>query len=422
MQQRLQILRGLTLQVALGALVGALCGVASAAFLWLLDEVTTLRGQHTWLPWTLPVIGVLIGVVYLRWGRPVQRGTGLVIDTLHDGGPPLPLRMAPMVLAGTLATHLGGGSAGREGTAVQMGASLADQLARLLGIKVLRPVLISAGVAGGFGSVFGTPVAGIVFALELAVIGRMEARGLLALVVAALVGDQVTRALGIVHTPYPAVLAPAFTPLLVGKLCALALAVALVAVVFIELTHAIRRVLERQVPLAPLRLALGGLAVVLLWRVTGDDYLGLGVPTIVRAFHDPSLPPWAFAAKLGLTALTIGSGFIGGEVTPLFFIGATLGAAAAHVLGLPLPLAAALGMAALFGAAANTPLALAIMAVELCGASLLPHVVLVTCVAWALTGARGIYAAQRVAHDKHVAHDGPAPAGPLRSLDEARRG
>src|SRR6185369_14065451 len=154
----------------------------------------------------LPLSGLVVGAIYERWGKPIKGGNNLVIDTIHEGSPQIPLRMAPMVLLGTVLTHLFGGSAGREGTAVQMGASLADAIAhRFRAGRELRRAVIAAGIAGGFGSVFGTPIAGLVFGLEVVCIGRIEYGALVPALVAAIVGDQVTRALGIVHTAYPAV-------------------------------------------------------------------------------------------------------------------------------------------------------------------------------------------------------------------------
>ncbi len=157
-----------------------------------------------------------------------------------------------------------------------------------------------------------------------------------------------------------------------------------------------KRAVEQRSPRLPLRMFVGGVVVVLLWKLLGtSDYLGLGVPTIVRAFHDPELPAYAFALKLAFTAVTLGAGFLGGEVTPLFFIGAALGSAVAQAFGIPLPLGAGVGLAAVFAAAANTPIALSVMAVELLGVGALPHVMIVCVLAFALTGRRSIYAAQR---------------------------
>jgi len=409
--------RSLGQWLLLGGLVGAVCGAASALFLFLLDEATTFREQHSVIVYTLPLAGLVIGALYAKWGAPIRGGNNLVIDTVHEGDPQIPLRMAPMVLLGTVLTHLFGGSAGREGTAVQMGGSLADALAHRLRVSPdTRRGMLAAGIAGGFGSVFGTPIAGAVFGLEVVVVGRLGYEALLPALVASVVGDLVTRSLGIVHTVYPV---PGVLPLsgwVLAKWLVFAVAVAGVAIVFMEGTHRLKKLLEGRVPWLPVRMAMGGLAVVGLWKLVGTEaYLGLGVPTLVRSFVDPSLPESAFAWKLLFTAVTLGAGFLGGEVTPLFFIGAALGNVLARLLGLPLDLGAAVGMAALFAAAANTPLALSIMAVELVGASVLPHVAIVATVAYLLTGHRGIYPAQRLARLKH---GGPLLARlvPLREL------
>jgi H+/Cl- antiporter ClcA len=263
---------------------------------------------------------------------------------------------------------------------------------------------LAAGVAGGFGSVFGTPVAGAVFGLEFVVRGRMEYHALVPALVASVVGDLTTRGLGIVHTSYPAVPQVPLTPLLLLEWLLFAAVIAAVAVAFIELTHLIKRQGERHVPWLPVRMFLGGLAVVALWKLVGtSDYLGLGVPMIERAFTDPHLPVEAFAVKLLFTAVTLGAGFLGGEVTPLFFVGATLGNVLARPLGIPLELGAAVGLAALFAAAANTPLALSIMAVELFGAAVLPHVLIVCVVAYVLSGHASIYPAQRLFRTDDIA-------------------
>jgi H+/Cl- antiporter ClcA len=288
-----------------------------------------------------------------------------------------------------------------------MGASLTDWLSHRLGVgRTVRRQLLAAGVAGGFGSVFGTPVAGAVFGLEFVVRGRLEYPALLPALVASVVGDLVTRGLGIGHTLYPAVPHVPLTPLLFLEWLAFAAAIAVVAVAFIELTHAIKRQGERHVSWLPVRMFLGGLGVVALWQLVGtSDYLGLGVPTIERAFADPELPVEAFAVKLLFTAVTLGAGFLGGEVTPLFFIGAALGNVLARSMGIPLELGAAVGLAALFAAAANTPLALSIMAAELFGAAVLPHVVIVAVVAYLLSGRKSIYSSQRIW--RSAAHTSP---------------
>jgi len=398
--------------IGLGALVGLASGAASAAFLLLLEGATHVRESHMAIVYALPVVGIALGLVYERWGTSIKGGSDLIIDTIHEHRIRIPLRMAPMVLAGTVLTHLFGGSAGREGTAVQMGASLADDIAhRLYLTKGTRRLLLIAGIAGGFGSVFGTPIAGAVFGLEVLAIGRLEIRALVPALVASFVGDLVTRRLGVVHTLYPRIAHVPITFSLLFELALIGAAMALATVAFVELTHHLKAFLQKHIPRLPVRMFLGGCAVVAMWRLFGsDDYLGLGVPTIVRAFHDPSLPWFAFAAKLLFTAVTLSAGFLGGEVTPLFFVGATLGAVLARWFGLPIELGAGVGIAAVFGAAANAPIALSIMAVELLGWNVMPHVFVVTAIAYLLAGHRGIYAAQRLVRTKYGARIHPPKA------------
>jgi H+/Cl- antiporter ClcA len=245
--------------------------------------------------------------------------------------------------------------------------------------------------------VFGTPIAGAVFGLEFVVLGRLEYDALVPALVASVVGDMTARALGTVHTHYAAATTVPLTPVLLMKWLGFAVAVALVTTAFIELTHFLKKRGERALPRLPLRMFAGGLVVVGLWKVVGtSDYLGLGLPTIARAFQDPSLPGYAFALKLLFTAVTLGAGFLGGEVTPLFFVGATLGSTLARLMGIPLELGAGVGLAAVFAASSNAPLALSIMAMELLGAAVFPHVVIVCVVAYLLSGHRSIYPAQRV--------------------------
>lgn len=390
--------------LGLGLLVGLLSGCASALFLFMLHRATDLRVDEPRLIWLLPVAGLLLGLVYQAFGREVLPGNNLVLDRIHDNGPRLPFRMAPMVLLGTVWSHLFGASVGREGSAVQMGASLADGLSHAFRLEPrLRRHLLAAGIAGGFGSVFGTPLAGAVFGLEVVVLGRLDYEALVPALVAAVVGDLTTRGLGIHHQVFSVLPPTALSFGLALRWLAFAVLVAATAWAFIELTHRIKAFSSKHLPSLPWRLAAGGLAVALAWPLLGTDaYHGLSTPLINQAMGDgAAVPAWGFAAKLLLTALSLGFGFIGGEVTPIFVIGALLGGAAAPVLGLPQGLAAGVGMAALFGACANTPLAMTVMAVELLGAVMLPHVALVAVFAWLLSGHRSIYSSQRIARSKH---------------------
>ncbi len=386
-----------TLELAslLSAAVGALAGLAAAMFLYLLDRVTQIRSDHGWLVLGLPAAAAVLVWGYARFGATAGRGMAVILDELSAGEvvPKVPLRMAPMVLAGTLITHLLGGSAGREGTAVQMGASIASGVAGLARAPVaVRRLVVMAGIAGGFAAVFGTPIAGVLFALEVSrrrVAWRQMLMAIVPVLVAATVGDQVCLALGTVHTSYNAGPALPIDPVLIGKWLAVAVAAAAAAHAYIFLVDQVRAVGTKIS--APTLAAVGGAVIVAAWWALGDTYLGLGVPTIVRAFSDDNLPYYAFACKLVLTAITIGVRMVGGEVTPLFFIGATLGNALAGLLGLPVALSAAVTMVAVFAAAARTPLALIAMAGELFGGHVMVHAAIVIGAAEILMMRRSIY-------------------------------
>ena len=382
------------------AVVGVVCGASSWLFLGLLDAATSMRTHNDVLVYSLPFAGFAIGWFYQEYGDSIKAGTNLLIKTTLEGGGTVPLRMAPMVLGGTVLTHLFGGSAGREGTAVQIGGSLGDWIAHRFGVdSVTRKHLLMAGIAGGFGAVFGTPLAGALFAVEFLVPGRVQLTAFIPALIASAVGDWVVRFLGAHHADHPQVPLLSLTPSLAIKWVIVAVAIALVAVVFIELTHLIKARSEKHIKALRVRMFVGGALVVCLWKLIGtSDYLGLGVPMILRAFSDSNYPTYAFALKLLMTAVTLGFGFLGGEVTPLFFVGVGLGSVLARALGIPIEIGAGVGLAAMFGAASNAPLALTVMATELMGSGIFMHSLVVCVIAYVLTGRRSIYAAQPLAH------------------------
>lgn len=408
--------------LVLAAPVAVATGSAVALFLRLLDAATHLRFQHPWLMALLPLAGVAIVLVYHHYGRDSGEGNNLVMDRIHEPGGGIPRRMAPLVLGATVVTHLFGGSAGREGTAVQMGGSIAQALARplRLGQHDTR-ILLMCGVAAGFGAVFGTPLTGAIFALEVLALGRMQYDALLPCLLASLMGDLTCATWGIPHTHYhvPAGLAgpgpeaaagawARIEPMLALKVAVAGVAFGLAAMMFAELCHSVGATARRYISRLWLRPVLGALLVLGLAAQLGTtDYLGLGVTTadgsgvsIVNAFHEGGAAPLSWLWKSIFTALTLGTGFKGGEVTPLFFVGATLGNALAGLLAVPVPLMAAVGFIAVFAGATNTPLACTIMGVELFGAEYLPYFAIACFVAYLASGHSGIYLSQRVGAGK----------------------
>lgn len=394
--EQVRIGRYLLRWTILGACVGLCAGSASAAFLLSLDFATQTRLEQPWLLYLLPLAGLLMGLLYHYWGQDSDRGNNLILEEIHNPRAGVSGRMAPLILVSTVGTHLCGGSAGREGTAVQMGGSLAGWLGRRLGLDRFHTrLLLMAGISGGFGSVFGTPLAGMVFGLEVLAIGRLRYDGLIPCLVASVVGDWTCTAWGVEHTHYVAPAALEVDALLVAKVLLAALAFALVSVLFAETTHFLHGAFKHVLPWAPARPVVGGLVIIaLVWVLDTRDYLGLGIPLIFQSFQPEGVAAWAFFWKLVFTAVTLGAGFRGGEVTPLFFIGAALGCTLGTLLGVPHDFMAALGFVAVFAAAANTPLACTLMGIELFGSQIAVFLAIACCSAYLWSGHRGIYLSQ----------------------------
>lgn len=394
-----------------GLAVGSLC----ALFLWALDQATKLRFAHPWLLFGLPFAGVAIGLLYHWKGRSAEGGNNLIVEQIHEPGAGVPLRMAPLILISTVVTHLFGGSAGREGTAVQLGGSLASGLGKMMRLDSSDVrVLLMAGIAAGFGAVFGTPIAGAVFALEVLAIGRIQYVALAPCLAAAILGDWTCHAWGIQHIAYHisdlAGAAGGFhiEPLLLLKVALCGVAFGLIGLVFAEANHTLTAIFKRTIQFAPLRPLAGGLIIIALVYAFGTrDYLGLGVwspnagdITLSSFFDAGQIHNWSWALKIIFTVVTLSAGFKGGEVTPLFFIGAALGNALSGVLGAPTDLLAAIGFVAVFAGASNTPLACTLMGVELFGSTYTVYIAVGCWVAYLCSGHSGIYLSQRVAIPK----------------------
>lgn len=397
--------------------VSIIVGSLVALFLWLLDKVTVLRWEQGWLLYFLPLAGVLICFLYKIAGKNAEAGNNLIMDEIHEPGAGVPARMTPLVLVSTIITHLFGGSAGREGTAVQMGGSMAGLLSRWFKLnKEDQRILLQCGIAAGFGAVFGTPVTGAVFALEVLASGRILYKGLLPCFIASIVADVTCAAYGIHHTAYHINFrdmidtAPVLhiDYLLLMKVIAAGIVFGLAGYVFSGLSHSIREYGSKYIRLAWLRPVIGGVIVIGLTFALGTrDYLGLGVTnpdpsgvSIVSAFNEGGAGYLSWFWKIIFTAVTLGLGFKGGEVTPLFFIGATLGNTIAVIIGAPVDLMAALGFIAVFAAATNTPIACTIMGVELFGGEYVLYYAVACFTSYYFSGNSGIYLSQRIGTSK----------------------
>lgn len=389
--------------LVLGSSVGALAGLASAVFLTSLNWATETRMAHSWLLYLLPVAGAIISFFYFKFGKNADKGNNLVIEQANGAiEEAIPLRMIPLVLMGTLATHLFGGSAGREGTAVQMGGALANQVAKWFKlVKNERSILLICGISAGFSSVFGTPLAGTLFGAEVLVIGLMRRDALFPSFVAAFVGNLVTLSFGIQHHSYAIGIIPELSVLLLLKVLVATILFGLTGLLFSRLVHFFKKTYQSLFKNPMLKSFVGGLVIILFTFMVGNQkYAGLSLELIDQAFAGVS-GAFDFIWKLLFTALTLGAGFQGGEVTPLFDIGATLGSSLAHLMTLPPAFMAALGFIGVFAAATNTPIACFIMGIELFGSEGAVFLFISCLISYLCSGHLSIYSAQQIGMPKN---------------------
>ena len=379
------------------ALIGFFSGSASAFLLVALEWTAQLRTQNIWLIWFLPFGGLLIGLLYHYFGKDAVKGNNLLLEEYKTPKNTIPFKMAPLVLLGTIITHLFGGSAGREGTAVQMGGAIADQFTRIFKLDATdRKTLIILGISAGFASVFGTPLTGAIFALEVLYCSKISLKSSILSFVVAFFAYYTVEIWGVHHTQYSIGVVPQLNFENLLWIIPPAILFGLAAMLFSRSTHFWTSLFKKTISYPPLRPYVGGIIFALIiYPLGASKFMGLGIPTIIEAFSKPS-EYYDFLLKILFTGFILGSGFKGGEVTPLFFVGATLGSALSVYIPLPIALLAGMGFVAVFSGATHTPLACTIMGIELFGTESALFIGIACFIAYLASGSVGIYHSQTV--------------------------
>lgn len=405
---------------ALSVVIAALMGAAGWAFLAALRLATGAREAHLWLFLLLPAVNMATAWLYRNHGLRAQRGNNLVIDSTITGTP-IHKRMALLTFACSTATHLAGGSAGREGAAVQMGGTIASNVASLFHVEGHdRRDLMMAGISAAFGAAFGTPLAGAFFGMEMCFIGKLDYSAALYCLTGSFVGNAVSRALGSPFAFEQIAAVPAMSPLTLAVVLAAAVAFGLTARLFTFCIRTVKRLYARFFTNYLVAAAVGGLLLAVLFLGCGlHAYGGLSEWLVPAAFTGKTTLADPLA-KLGMTALTVGAGLQGGEVTPLFGIGASLGGwIGATTLGDP-SFMAALGMLGVFGAALNVPVTTIMLGIDMFGASASAYFVIVTFVSYLIAGHNAVYPAQRIVTPKRRSLKGDAELSVERALEQRR--
>ncbi len=385
----------------LAVLTGLVCGVAGAAFYHAIGLVTAWRVAHPWLLLGMPAAGLLIVGLYQACGMENDSGTNQIIASVRSGQRP-PLRLAPLIFVGSVLTHLTGGSAGREGAALQIGGSLACQVGHRLhlGEREMN-VEVMCGMSGLFAALFSTPLTASVFAMEVISVGIVQYSAFFPCLLTALVSMGVTVLLGVEGEHYTLTAIPQLEVIPLLQIGVLGVLCALLAMAFCVVVHQTGHWYARYLPNPYLRAVVGGVLVVAISLLEGSrDYNGAGGDIIALALEGTVHVPWAFALKLLLTALTLGAGYRGGEIVPTFFVGATFGCAVAPLLGVDPGFGAAVCMIALFCGVVNCPLASIFLGVELFGSEGLLFFALACALSYLLSGKFSLYSSQKIVYSK----------------------
>ena len=402
-RMRRHVAEGLTFikWVLYSCAIGILVGLVAVAFFYGIDWSTQLREHNPRICVLLPAVGFSIVLIYRICGMEKDRGTNLVLMAVREAEP-LKLRTAPLIFLSTILTHLAGGSAGREGAALQLGGSLGAYVGRKIGLDAKDGrMMVMCGMAGAFSALFGTPLTAAVFAMEVVSVGVMYYAAIVPCLISACVGLLVARQFGMhEEMGYDVAEVAELAPVSMVQVAVLGILCALVSILFCKVMHAAPKLYEKVFPGTLLRAAAGGVFVLLLTMLVGEQtYNGAGEAVIRRMIAGETIPE-AFLLKILFTALTLGAGFRGGEIVPVLFTGCAFGTLAGPMLGLPHAFSGALGMAAVFCGATNCPLSSILLSYELFGGEGLPLYALCVGVSYMLSGYYGLYGEQKIVYSK----------------------
>lgn len=387
--------------VVFSIITGAVVGLCGTVFFLCLSFVTTLRGQNPWLLFLLPVGGIAIVAMYHFLHNEKDSGTNLVLSAIHSNDE-IPLKMAPLIFASTLITHLFGGSAGREGAALQIGGSLGNALGKVFHFDDKdKKVIIMCGMSAAFSALFGTPMAAAILPMEIVSVGIMYYNALLPCVISSLVAHSIAEHFGVEAEHFALGSLPSFGTMSAVKISALALLCAFVSIFFCVMLHQSEKLYKKYIKNAYLRVLAGGCIVIVLTLLVGSrDYNGAGMDIIKRCF-DGNVRPEAFLLKIIFTALTIGAGYKGGEIVPAFFTGATFGCLFGNLFGFSPSLCTAVGMTSVFCGVTNCPLSALLISFEMFGFDGMPYFLLATAFSYMLSGYFGLYHSQKIIYSKY---------------------
>lgn len=387
--------------IAFACFIGLLLGGIGALFLYAIQYVTVLRTQWPWLLWLLPPVGILIVLLYKSAGMGDDKGTNLMLVAVRTNEK-LSWKTAPMIFMGTVLTHLVGGSAGREGAALQMGGSIAAQVGRLLRLDEKdERTMTMCGMSAAFAAIFGTPIASAIFAMEVTSVGVMYYAAMVPCMVSSLVGYAVATYFGVIPTQFVLEGVPAFAILNMLRAVVLAILCAGLSILFCVALRKTGGLYKKYLPNLIWRITVGGLILIGLTYLAGTgDYNGLGSKVIVAAVNESRAAPEAFLMKILFTVATLGAGYKGGEIVPAFFVGATFGNVAGGLLGLSPSFAAGLGLIAVFCGVTNCPITSLFMSMELFGLQGLPFFAIACAVSYMLSGYYSLYSEQKILYSK----------------------